>query len=343
VTAERSDPPRSDPSRSDPSRSDPPRSPREVARWVLDIEAAAIAGLAAQLDEGFDRAVELLRETGGRVVCTGMGKSGIIMKKLAATLSSTGTPALFLHPAEAIHGDLGMLREGDVVIAASFSGTTEELLRLVEVIRRLGVSLISMTGNADSPLARYSDVHLRTEIDQEACPLNLAPTASTSATLALGDALAMAVLEARGFTPEDFARLHPGGHLGRRLLRVEDVMHRDGAVPRVAVDTAMREAIYEMSRKGLGITAVTDERGRLEGCISDGDLRRLLERGDALMERPAAECMHRDPRTIGRGELASAALRQMEEKRITSLFVCDADRRLEGVLHIHDLWRLELF
>jgi len=320
-----------------------PRPPREVARWVLEIEAAAIAGLAAQLDDGFDRAVELLRKTTGRVVCTGMGKSGIIMKKLAATLSSTGTPALFLHPAEAIHGDLGMIGAGDVVIAASFSGTTAELLRLVEVIRRLGVPLIAMTGNTDSPLARHSDIHLRTEIDHEACPLNLAPTASTSATLALGDALAMAVHEARGFTPEDFARLHPGGELGKRLLRVEDVMHRDDGVPRVAAATPMREAIYEMSKKGLGITAVTDADGRLAGCISDGDLRRLLERGDALMDRPAADCMHRGPQTIGRGELASAALRQMEDKRITALFVCDPERRLEGVLHIHDLWRLELF
>ncbi|MEE8522368.1 MAG: KpsF/GutQ family sugar-phosphate isomerase [Thermoanaerobaculia bacterium] len=320
-----------------------PRSPRDVARWVLEIEAAAIAGLSAQLDDGFDAAVELLRNTTGRAVCTGMGKSGIIMKKLAATLSSTGTPALFLHPAEAIHGDLGMIREGDVVIGASFSGTTEELLRLIEVIRRLGVPLIAMTGNTDSPLARHSDIHLRTEIDHEACPLNLAPTASTSATLALGDALAMAVLEARGFTPEDFAKLHPGGELGKRLLRVEDVMHRDHAVPRVAAESPMREAIYEMSKKGLGITAVTDADGILAGCISDGDLRRWLERGDELMDRPAAECMHRGAHTIDRAELASAALRQMEDHRITSLFVCDPSRRLEGIVHLHDLWRLELF
>ncbi len=310
---------------------------------MLEIEAAAVAGLTAQLDDGFDRAVELVKNTSGRVVCTGMGKSGIIMKKLAATLSSTGTPALFLHPAEAIHGDLGMIRDGDVVIAASFSGTTEELLRLVEVIRRLGVRLIAMTGNAESPLARHADIHLRTEIDHEACPLNLAPTASTSATLALGDALAMAVLEARGFTPEDFAMLHPGGQLGKRLLRVEDVMHHGDAVPRIAAETPMREAIYEMSKKGLGITAVLDTGGRLAGCISDGDLRRLLERGDRLMDQPAAECMHRGAKTIGRRELASAALGQMEDHRITSLFVCDADRRLEGIVHLHDLWRLELF
>ncbi len=320
-----------------------PRPPREVARWVLGIEAAAIEGLVAQLDESFDRAVELLRSTTGRVVCTGMGKSGVIMKKLAATLSSTGTPSLFLHPAEAIHGDLGMVDQGDAVIAASFSGATEELLGLAELIRRLGVPLVVFTGNAQSPLARHADIHLRTEIDQEACPLNLAPTASTTATLALGDALAMALLEARGFTPEDFARLHPGGRLGRRLLKVEELMHGGGAAPRVTASTSMREAIYEMSKKGLGITAVTDDDGRLLGCISDGDLRRLLETGEAILDRPAGECMHPGPRTIDRAELASAALKLMEDHRITSLFVCDDTGRLDGVVHIHDLWRLELF
>ncbi len=320
-----------------------PRSPREVARWVLEIEAAAIAGLVRQLDEGFDRAVALLEPIRGRVVCTGMGKSGIIMKKLAATLSSTGTPALFLHPAEAIHGDLGMITEDDAVVAASYSGSTEELLRLVEFVRRLGVPLVAITGDAASPLARHADVHLRTEIDQEACPLNLAPTASTTAALALGDALAMALLEARGFTPEDFAHLHPGGRLGRRLLRVHELMHAGDALPAVDGDTAMREAIYEMSKKGLGITAVTGDGGRLLGCISDGDLRRLLEKGDAILERRARECMTPDPRTIGRDELASAALKLMEDHRITSLFVCDRAGALEGVVHVHDLWRLELF
>ena len=203
--------------------------------------------------------------------------------------------------------------------------------------------MIVLTGNAGSPLARHADVHLRTEIDQEACPLNLAPTASTTATLALGDALAMALLEARGFTPEDFARLHPGGRLGRQLLKVEEVMHGGDAAPRVTASTSMRQAIYEMSKKGLGITAVTDEVGRLLGCISDGDLRRLLETGEALLDRPAGSCMHPGPRTIDRAELASAALKLMEDHRITSAFVCDGDRRLEGVVHIHDLWRLELF
>ena len=320
-----------------------PRSPRDVARWVLEIEAAAITGLLPQLDEGFDRAIEILKPIRGRVVTTGMGKSGIIMKKLAATLSSTGTPSLFLHPAEAIHGDLGMITEGDAVIAASFSGSTEELLRLVEIVKRLDVPLVAITGNAGSALARHADIHLRTEIDQEACPLNLAPTASTTAALALGDALAMALLEARGFTPDDFAQLHPGGRLGKKLRRVSELMHAGDALPSVDHDASMRETIYEMSKKGLGITAVVDSAGGLLGCISDGDLRRLLEKGDALLDHRAEECMTEGPLTISRGELASAALKLMEDHRITSLFVCDVSGRLEGIVHIHDLWRLELF
>jgi arabinose-5-phosphate isomerase len=272
-----------------------------------------------------------------------MGKSGLVMKKVAATLSSTGTPALFLHPAEAVHGDLGALVAGDVVLAASYSGSTEELLRLVETVKRLGVPLIVLTGNGSSPLARHADVHLRLAIDKEACPLNLAPTASTTALLAMGDALAMALLEARGFSPDDFARLHPAGRLGRRLLRVHQLMHRGDAVPRVARDTPMRETIYEMSRKGLGITAVTDADGRLAGCISDGDLRRQLEHHDDLVRRRAGECMTASPQTIAGDELASAALQRMEDRHITSLFVCDASGRLEGIVHLHDLWKLELF
>jgi arabinose-5-phosphate isomerase len=320
-----------------------PRAPREVAREVLEIEAAAVRGLLGQLDAGFDRAVELVRAAPGRVVCTGMGKSGLVMKKIAATLASTGTPAFFLHPAEAIHGDLGMIVAGDVVLAASYSGTTEELLRLVETVKRLGVTLIAMSGNPQSPLAHLADLHLSVAIDQEACPLNLAPTASTTATLALGDALAMALLEARGFTPEDFARLHPGGQLGKRLLRVDQLMHAGDEVPRVLASTPMRDAIYEMSRKRFGITAVTDEAGRLLGCISDGDLRRMLERGDAVLQHTAGECMRPGPRTIAGDELGSAALRLLEDHRITSLFVTGAGNRLEGIVHLHDLWGLELF
>jgi len=319
------------------------RPPREVAREVLEIEAEAVRGLVAQLDERFDRAVETIRGAAGRVICTGMGKSGLVMRKVAATLASTGTPAFFLHPAEAIHGDLGMLVEGDVVLAASYSGNTAELMRLVETIKRLGARLIVVTGSAESPLARVADLHLPAAIDREACPLNLAPTASTTATLALGDALAMALLEARGFTPEDFARFHPGGRLGKRLLRVDQVMHSGDDVPRVPTSAPMRDAIYEMSRKRFGITAVVDEVGRLEGVISDGDLRRLLERGTDVLEKSAGECMHAKPKTIGAGELAPAALQRMEDGRITSLFVCDASGVLTGIVHLHDLWGLELF
>ncbi len=317
--------------------------PRDIARQVLEIEAAAVAGLLPRLDESFDRAVELLRGASGRVVCTGMGKSGIVMQKVAATLSSTGTPALFLHPAEAIHGDLGMVADGDVVLAASYSGATEELVRLVEILERMGVPLIVMTGNPNGPLARHADVHLEVAIDREACPLELAPTASTTATLALGDALAMALLEAKGFSREDFARLHPGGRLGRELLKVREVMHAGDAVPRVGPETPMRDAIYEMSRKRLGITAVAAADDRLMGCITDGDLRRLLQADPNPLDHRAGECMTRNPKTIGAEELASAALRVLEDKRITSIFVVDGDGRLEGLVHLHDLWRLELF
>ena len=322
------------------------RSPREVALEVLETEAAAVRGLVRQLDERFDRAVDLLKSCAGRVVCTGMGKSGIVMKKVVATLASTGTPSFFLHPAEAVHGDLGMIVPGDVVLAASYSGTTEELLRLVETLKRLGVPLVVMTANAASPLARHADIHLPVAIDREACPLGLAPTASTTATLAMGDALAMALLEARGFTREDFALLHPAGQLGKRLLKVDQLMHAGDALPKVATDTPMREAIYEMSKKGLGITAVVDSdgEGRLVGCISDGDLRRLLQTDDgSILGRTAGECMTANPRTISGDELAAAALKSMEDHRITSLFVCDETKRLEGVVHLHDLWGLELF
>lgn len=320
------------------------RSAREVATWVLEIEAAAIHGLVAKLDQSFDDAIELIAGSRGRVICTGMGKSGIIMKKVAATLSSTGTPALFLHPAEAIHGDLGMLVEGDVVLAASFSGSTEELLRLVEIIKRLDTRLIVMTGNARSPLARHADVHLRIDIDKEACPLNLAPTASTSATLALGDALAMSLLERQGFTPDDFSRFHPGGQLGRKLLKAGQLMHSDDALPTVGLDSTLREAVAEMSAKGFGITAVVDSAGLLSGCLTDGDLRRLLEDGDPPLDAPISGFLREaSPLTISANQLASAALKLMEDHRITSLFVVDETTRVEGILHLHDLWRLELF
>jgi arabinose-5-phosphate isomerase len=318
------------------------RTPLEVAREVLETEAAAVRGLLPQLGAEFERAVELIRGSSGRVVCTGMGKSGLVMKKVAATLASTGTPAFFLHPAEAIHGDLGMLVEGDIVLAASYSGTTEELLRLVATLKRLGAVLIAITGSPESPLARAADIHLPAVIDKEACPLNLAPTASTTATLALGDALAMALLEARGFTPEDFARFHPGGRLGKSLLRVDQIMHGGDELPRVATSTPMREAIYEMSRKRFGITSVVDDAGRLAGVISDGDLRRRLESDDDLLRKTAGDCMKSGAKTIAGSELAPAALHLMEELRITSLFVCDDAGRPVGIVHLHDLWGLEL-
>ena len=261
-----------------------------------------------------------------------MGKSGLVMKKVAATLASTGTPAFFLHPAEAVHGDLGMIVPGDVVLAASYSGTTEELLRLVETLKRLGVPLVAMTANAASPLARHADLHLPVAIDREACPLNLAPTASTTATLAMGDALAMAARSRRAASP---ARTSPSStppaSSASGCCKVEQLMHAGDALPKVAVDTPMRDAIYEMSKKGLGITAVVDAEGRLAGCISDGDLRRLLQTDDGtILDHTAGECMTRNPRTIPGGELAAAALKVMEDHRITSLFVCDEAGRLEG-------------
>ena len=317
-------------------------SARDVARRVLEIESAAIQGLVPQLDESFDRAVDLMVAC-GRVVCTGMGKSGLVMRKVAATLSSTGTPSLFLHPADAVHGDLGAVTTDDVVLAASFSGRTGELLSLAEVLKRLSIPLIMLTGDRNSPLAEIADLHLPTAISEEACPLNLAPTASTTALLALCDGLAMALLEARGFTPEDFARLHPGGQLGRRLLKVEQLMRHGERMPSVTLDTAMREVIYEMSSKGLGSTAVTDAEDRLVGVITDGDLRRLLERGDPVLDETAGNCMHTDPKTIDAGELGTAALKMMEDHRIMALMVVDEARRLRGVVHIHDLWGLELF
>jgi arabinose-5-phosphate isomerase len=314
-----------------------------LARKVLETEAAAILALVPRLDGRFDRAVELLHKCGGRVILTGMGKSGIICRKIAATLTSTGTAAFFLHPAEAIHGDLGVIQSADVVLALSYSGETGEILRLLETIRRLGAKLIAITGVPGSTLAQAADVALDCSVTEEACPLNLVPTASTTAALAIGDALAMTLLVEKGFRQEDFASLHPGGKLGKRLMRIENLMQSGAQCPTVAPETRMRDVIYEMSRKGLGITAVVEGERRLVGVISDGDLRRLLERDASLLEKAAGDCMKREPRTIAGDELASAALQRMEEHRITALMVCDEAGRLEGVVHIHDLWRLELF
>ncbi|HUK13594.1 MAG TPA: KpsF/GutQ family sugar-phosphate isomerase [Thermoanaerobaculaceae bacterium] len=315
----------------------------ELAREVLTTEAEAIVRLRDRLDESFLRAVEMLVGCQGRIVWTGMGKSGIICRKLAATMASTGTPALFLHPAEAIHGDLGMVKPGDVVVALSNSGETEELLRLVEYLKRLGNPLLAITSNPASTLAGHADIHLNLGVDREACPHNLAPTASTTASLALGDALAMVVSVRKGFRPEDFAELHPGGGLGRRLLTVGELMHSGDGLPRVGPGTAMKDVIYEMSRKGLGITTVQDGEGRLLGVITDGDLRRLMEADPNPLGRAAGEVMHTGGVTILPTALATAALRLLETRRITSLIVADAERRVLGVLHLHDLWGVGLF
>ncbi|HUP48862.1 MAG TPA: KpsF/GutQ family sugar-phosphate isomerase [Thermoanaerobaculia bacterium] len=313
------------------------------ARRVLEVEAAAILGLVDHLDQTFVAVVELLNASGGRVVTMGLGKSGIICKKISATLASTGTPSFFLHPAEAIHGDLGMIVGGDVVLAISNSGETEELLRLLPSLKRIGAAIVAMTGNPKSTLARGADFHLSAAISREACPLGLAPTASTTATLALGDALAMALLLRKGFKEEDFAVLHPGGKLGKRFLRVRDLMHTGGDIPVVTTSTSMNEVIYEMSKKGFGITAVVNEAGELEGVISDGDLRRLLQKDEQILRKTAGESMKGNPITIGAGELASAALQMMEERKITSLFVPDGAQHVQGIIHLHDLWGLELF
>jgi arabinose-5-phosphate isomerase len=315
----------------------------ESAKKFLAIEAEAITGLIERLDSSFVRAVDMISACRGRVVITGIGKSGIIAQKISATLSSTGTPSLFLHPAEAVHGDLGRLVPGDLVLALSYSGDTSEILLLLDTIKRLAIPLIVMSGNLKSTLAEASDVTLDVSIKKEACPLGLAPTASTTAMLALGDALALAVLERKGFSEEDFAALHPGGGLGRKLMRVENVMHTGDALPKVTGETKMSDVIYEISRKGLGVTSVVDQQDRVIGIITDGDLRRLLEHEDQILSRTAAEAMHRNPLTISRREFATRALNAMEQRKITSLLVVDEAGHIEGVVHIHDLWRTEMF
>ena len=313
------------------------------ARRVLEVESAAILGLIDRLDDTFVDVIELLGANTGRVVTMGVGKSGIICKKISATLASTGTPSFFLHPTEAIHGDLGMIVRGDVVLAISNSGETEELIRILPTLKRVGAQIVAITGNPASTLAKTADYHLSAAISKEACPLGLAPTASTTATLALGDALAMALLLRKGFKEEDFAVLHPGGKLGKRFLRVRDLMHKGNDVPVVKTSTSMHDVIYEMSKKGFGITAVIDDSGRLQGVISDGDLRRLLQKDEHVLRKTAGDSMKPGPKTISGGELASAALQIMEERKITSLFVPDESQRVEGIIHLHDLWGLELF
>jgi len=326
---------------------------KSVGSNVVRIEAEALRALAERIagpmSQAFDCAVECLHSCGGRVVVTGMGKSGIIARKIAATLSSTGTPALYLHPAEAIHGDLGMVVKGDVVLALSFSGETDEILQLLATIRRTGVKLVTITGDRIYPtnsqrrstLAQAADFALDCSIDKEACSMGLAPTASTTAMLALGDALALALAEKRGFKEEDFANLHPGGKLGKKLARVSQLMHTGDAVPRVERDTRMPDVIYEMSRKGLGITTVVDK-GKLLGVISDGYLRRLLGKRKDVLNLSAGECMTTNPKTIAADEFAASALNIMEQRKITSLVVTKADGAVEGIVHLHDLWGTQM-
>ena len=316
---------------------------KDVARQVFEIEAQAILGLRDRLDASFERALDLLLACQGRVVVTGLGKSGLIGQKISATLSSIGTPSLFLHPSEATHGDLGRIVKGDVVLAVSYSGESPELLALVPAIKRLGVPLVSLTGNPRSSLASASDAALDVGVSKEACPLGLAPTASTTAALAMGDALSMALLERRGFTVDDFAVLHPGGRLGKKLQRVADLMHTGDDIPRVSPAAPMKDVLFEMTRKRLGLTTVVEADGTLLGMLSDGDLRRQLERhGYAILDKSAAECMTRDPVRVERHELATRALDLMESRRITALLVTDEKGRIEGVLHLHDLWKTEM-
>jgi len=314
-----------------------------LAHETLDIEAAAVLGLKERLDGGFTRAVALLLGLSGRVVVMGMGKSGHVGRKIAATLASTGTPALFVHPAEASHGDLGMIQPQDAVLAISNSGESEELTAILPLVKRLGVPLVAITGHPASTLARYASVVLDSGVQKEACPLNLAPTASTTAQLALGDALAVALLDARGFRAEDFARSHPGGALGRRLLtRVADVMRGGAAVPRVGPEANFSELMREITRKGLGATAVARDDGQVLGIFTDGDLRRLVETGRDLRALTAREVMHANPRTIGDGALAAEAAELMEQHRITVLLVLDAAGRLIGAVNSNDLMRAKV-
>ena len=317
-------------------------SPRETGRRVLTAEADAIRALAARLDDRFDAAVEALATCTGRVVLMGMGKSGLVCRKIAATLSSTGTPALFVHPAEAVHGDLGGIVPGDVILCASYTGETEELVRLLPQLRDIASRVIALCGRLDSSVGRGAGIALDVSVAEEACPLGLAPTASSSATLAMGDALAMAVAERKGFSADDFGRLHPGGSLGQRFLKARDLMHGGDDVPRVAPDTPLRAAIHEMTAKRLGLTTVVDA-GRLVGIITDGDLRRLLEREPNPLDLPCSHAMSRAPRTCAPDLLAARALEFMEgpPRKITALVVVDDANAVLGILQIHDLWRLK--
>jgi arabinose-5-phosphate isomerase len=315
----------------------------ETGRRVLRIEAQALQDAMARLGAAFERAVETLFACRGRVAVTGMGKSGIVGRKISATLSSTGTPSFFLHPAEALHGDLGMLARGDIMLAVSYGGETREIIALLDALKRLEIRLVALTGNVKSTIATASEVVLDASVNEEACSLNLAPTASTTLAMAIGDALAVALLEKRDFRHDDFAALHPAGSLGKRLLRVEKLMHAAERLPRVRTDTPMAEVFHEMSAKKLGMTTIVNEDETLAGILTDGDLRRLMQKhGGAVVNMKLTDCMTRNPQTILPNLLASEALTLMEKRRITSVIVVDGQRRVLGVVHLHDLWGLQL-
>ena len=310
---------------------------------VLEVESDAIRRLIDRIGDSFLHAVDLAVACQGKIAVVGLGKSGIICKKIAATLSSTGSPAIFLHAADALHGDCGLLAREDVVLAISKSGETAEIIQILNVAKRLGLRVVAMAGDSDSTLAQYADVFLDVSVAEEACPLGLAPTTSTAAAMAMGDALAMALMKRKGFGLEDFASVHPAGSIGKKLLHVRVLMHRGDAIPQVGESMLMSEAIYEMTRKGMGMTVVTDNDGILLGVISDGDLRRLLQKTPDPLHLTAGQVMNRKPKTIFGDELAGVALSKMEELKITSLVVVDANKVVQGVIHIHDLWRTELF
>ncbi len=316
----------------------------QTGKEVLEIEAKAVESLSRKLDENFALAVEILFNTTSRVIVTGMGKSGIIARKIAATLASCGTPAIFIHPAEAGHGDLGMIVKDDVLLAISYSGETREILDLLDFVKRIGIKLIAITGDKNSRLARYSDVVLDAKIEREAGPCNLIPTASSTAALALGDAIAIALMKKKGYGENYLALVHPKGQVGKKLIKVESLMHRGKEIPRVREDALMDTVLQEMSSKKLGMTCVVDAQNRLIGIITDGDLRRMIQKFKAsFLKKRARDCMTKNPITIEKHELATKALNMMEEKKITSLIIKNQKGKIEGIIHLHDLWRTEMF
>lgn len=315
-----------------------------IGKQVLQLEANAVESLASKLDENFVRAVELLSRTKSRVIVTGMGKSGLVGRKIASTLSSCGTPALYIHPAEAGHGDLGMIVKDDILMAISYSGETKEICSLLEFVKRIGIKLIGITGNKNSKLAKYSDIVLETKVEKEAGPAGVVPTASSTAALALGDALAIALMKKKAFGVKDFVFFHPQGEAGKRLIKIKNLMHRGGSIPSVSQNASMKKVLHEISDKNLGMTCVIDRKENLIGIITDGDLRRALQKyGERFLLKKAKDCMTENPLTIDKNNLATKALNLMEENKVTSLIVKNKSGKIEGIIHLHDLWRTEMF